>query len=50
MWGYALPPEGPRSLFDELGLEQDSSQLRHQLGDLLDLQALQDLVLKPSLG
>lgn len=44
VWGYALPPEGHRSLFDELGLEKDAGQLHHHLGDLCDLQSLEKVV------
>lgn len=46
VWGYSLPPEGHRLLFDDLGLEKDLGQLHHQLGDLCDLQTLQELVNK----
>jgi len=42
VWGYALEPQSGRSLFRELGL--DRAQLHHQLGDLGDLKALQDVV------
>ncbi len=44
VWGYSLPPEGHRSLFEELALEKYSGQLHHHLGDLRDLQTLQELV------
>ena len=44
LWGYALPPEGHRSLFDELSLAKDSGQLHHHLGDLCDLHALKEVV------
>jgi CDP-glucose 4,6-dehydratase len=40
VWGYALPPEGHRSLFDELALEKQSVQLHHRLGDLRDPESL----------
>ena len=42
VWGYALAPEGQQSLFVELGLAQ--GQLHHHLGDLRDLDALQEVV------
>ena len=42
VWGYALEPEPGRSLFTELGLDQ--GQLHHQLGDLRDLESLQQVV------
>ncbi|UPH91375.1 CDP-glucose 4,6-dehydratase [Synechococcus sp. NB0720_010] len=42
VWGYALQPEPGRSLFSELGLDQ--GQLHHRLGDLRDLEALQQAV------
>ena len=44
VWGYALLPEGPRSLFYELCLEKYSGQLHHNLGDLRDLQSLEKVV------
>ena len=44
VWGYSLPPEGYRSLFKELSLENDSGSLHHELADLRDLQALRELV------
>lgn len=44
VWGYALPPESHRSLFDDLAQAKESSLLHHQLGDLRDLQALQEVV------
>jgi CDP-glucose 4,6-dehydratase len=53
VWGNSLEPEGHRSLFDELALlqaphlrQQEPGQLHHQLGDLRDLQALQEVVQK----
>lgn len=46
VWGYALEPEGDRSLFNELALSQVSWQLHHHLGDLRDLEALQKVVLQ----
>ena len=42
VWGYALAPEGQHSLFVDLGLAQ--GQLHHHLGDLRDLDALQEVV------
>ena len=42
VWGYALEPEGQHSLFVDLGLAQ--GQLHHHLGDLRDLDALQEVV------
>jgi len=42
VWGYALAPEGGRSLFVDLALAQ--GQFHHHLGDLRDLQALQEVV------
>ena len=49
VWGYALEPEPGRSLFRELGLAQaqgeaDWGHLHHQLGDLNDPTALQEVV------
>jgi CDP-glucose 4,6-dehydratase len=49
VWGYALAPEPPRSLFSELGLDQargnaDWHLLHHLLGDLRDLEPLQRMV------
>lgn len=44
VWGYALAPERQQSLSVDLGLAQ--GQLHHHLGDLRDLQALQQVVLK----
>ena len=44
VWGYALPPEGHRSLFDELSQVGELSKFHHQLGDLSDLNALHELV------
>ena len=49
VWGYALEPEPGRSLFRELGLAQsqgeaDWGDLHHQLGDLNDPTALQEVV------
>ena len=46
IWGYSLPPDGHRLLFEDLGLEKDSGQLHHQLGDLCDLHTLQEVVNK----
>ena len=42
VWGYALAPVGQHSLYVDLGLAQ--SQLYHNLGDLRDLEALQEVV------
>ncbi len=42
VWGYALEPEGQHDLFVELALEQ--GKLHHHLGDLRDLEALQEVV------
>ena len=49
VWGYSLAPEPGRALFTELGLDQLTGNaewglLSHQLGDVRDLQALQQLV------
>jgi CDP-glucose 4,6-dehydratase len=49
VWGYALAPEPGRSLFSELGLDQPGGNaewdhLHHRLGDLRDLDALQQVV------
>lgn len=44
VWGYALKPEGDRSLFNDLALSQASGQLHHHLGDLGDFQALQEVI------
>lgn len=49
VWGYALPPEHPHALFMSLGLDKpiDNVELgdfHHQLGDLGDLQALEEVV------
>lgn len=44
VWGYAMAPEGKRSLFDDLGLAK--GPLHHHLGDLRDLIALQQVVQK----
>ena len=49
VWGYALTPEPGRSLFRDLGLDQepgpaDWGQLHHYLGDVRDLKGLQNLV------
>ena len=44
VWGYALQPDPGRSLFHDLTLSQETSQLHHHLGDLRDLQALQETV------
>ncbi len=44
VWGYALPPEGNRSLFDDLSLKKNFGKFNHHLGDLCDLEALQKLV------
>jgi CDP-glucose 4,6-dehydratase len=51
VWGYALPPEPPHSLFTELGLEHargkpDWGHLHHRLGDLRDLAALRQVVVE----
>ena len=42
VWGYALEPEGQHSLFVDLGLAK--GQLHHHLGDLSDLEALEEVV------
>jgi CDP-glucose 4,6-dehydratase len=42
VWGYALEPEGHRSLFGELGLDQ--GLLHHRIGDLRELVSLQRVV------
>ncbi|QNI72320.1 CDP-glucose 4,6-dehydratase [Synechococcus sp. NOUM97013] len=42
VWGYSLAPEGQRSLFEELALAR--GKLHHQLGDIRDLQSLQEAV------
>ena len=44
VWGYALPPDVNRSLFDELSLENKFDKFHHHVGDLRDLKALQKLV------
>ena len=44
VWGYALNPEGDPSLFNDLALSQAWGELHHQLGDLRDLKALQEVV------
>jgi CDP-glucose 4,6-dehydratase len=49
VWGYALAPEPERSLFNELGFDQASrnagwGHLHHRLGDVRDLEALQQVV------
>jgi len=49
VWGYSLAPEPGRALFTELGLDQARGNaewglLRHQLGDVRDLEALQQFV------
>jgi CDP-glucose 4,6-dehydratase len=49
VWGYALTPEPGRSLFMDLGLDQepgpaDWGQLHHCLGDVRELKGLQILV------
>ena len=49
VWGYALAPEPGRALFTDLGLDEaigpaDWGHLRHHLGDVRDLEALQNVV------
>lgn len=49
LWGYALAPEPGRALFTDLGLDEapsppDWGHLRHRLGDVRDLEALQQVV------
>ena len=44
VWGYALTPELPNSLYDNLALAP--GHLNHRLGDLSDLKALQEIVQK----
>ena len=44
VWGYSLSPEDQRSLSEELALAKDFGNLHSALGDLRDLQALQDIV------
>lgn len=49
VWGYALAPEPGRALFTDLVLNQatgkaDWAPLRHRLGDVRDLEALQHAV------
>lgn len=44
VWGYALPPDRDRSLFNELSLEQFSDRMHHQIGDLRSIQSLQRVV------
>ena len=49
VWGFALPPEPGRALFNDLGLDQNSGHanwghLRHRLGDVCDLEALSSCV------
>ena len=44
VWGYALPPCGDRSLFNDLRLDQVYNQLHHCFGDVRDLEALRDVV------
>ena len=49
VWGYALAPEPGRSLFRDLALHEATGnagfgQLRHRLGDLRDLHALEQVV------
>ena len=44
VWGYALEPDSHRSLFNELSLYQNSSQLHHHIGDIRDFQSLQLVV------
>ena len=49
VWGYALAPEPGRSLFTDLSLDQppgpaDWGRLRHRLGDVCDLEGLQNVV------
>ena len=44
VWGYALPPEGNGSLFDNLSLKNNFGKFNHHVGDLCDLEALQKLV------
>ena len=49
VWGYSLSPEDQRSLSEELALAKDFGNLHSALGDLRDLQALQDIGIKRSL-
>jgi CDP-glucose 4,6-dehydratase len=45
VWGYALEPEGPPSLFNELMHElSPTDSFKHQIGDLADEAALVNLV------
>ena len=49
LWGYSLAPEPGRALFTDLGLDEapcppDWGHLRHRLGDVRDLEALQQVV------
>lgn len=49
VWGYSLAPEAGRALFTELGLDQATvnggwGHLHHRLGDVRDLEALQQAV------
>ena len=44
VWGYALPPDTERSLFEDLSLEQVTNRLHHQLGDVCSLQLLKQAV------
>ena len=51
VWGFSLPPESDRALFTDLGLDQftgnlDWGHLHHRLGDVCDLEALQEVVQK----
>ena len=49
VWGYALAPESGRYLFADLSLNEapghaNWGHLRHRLGDVRDLEALQQVV------
>jgi CDP-glucose 4,6-dehydratase len=49
VWGYALEPEGPRSLFNDLRLQQGGagrwgSRFHHRVADLRDREALERCV------
>jgi len=51
VWGYSLAPEAGPALFTELGLDQAKGNanwglLRHRLGDVRDLEALQQFVVE----
>lgn len=44
VWGYSLPPQGPKSLFQQLTFED--SNFHHQTGDLMDIATLKKVIIQ----